>query len=619
MFSLAFSDINNTVPINSSSGRESTFGRSLMNYVNSYLPYQSYTVIDTISKLNPKFKSFQDTGSKRTEALARQSVSSSSEYNELSPTAFFNIDSNFTQYMYANVQADKIARLRDYRVMAAFSEVAEALDEICDESVNKDENNRIVKLEFPNDDLKSEAKSDLTEEFDKIINYFEFEKKGWEYFRNIMVDGELYWENIIHKEREEEGVLGVISVPTELIDPIFGNIQNMLIKGYLLRKPVFDQTNPSKVVDYALVPMDKNQITYVNSGIWNENKTMRIPFIENARRAYRQLSLIEDSVVIHRLARAPSRLVFNVDVGTMPAPKAEAYLRKMIQDYWSKRTFDVDQAGQVNKFNPQSYLDNYWFAKRQGSEGTDVRELQGGPQLNTLPDLDYFLIKLYKSLKVPVNRIAPDSAYGDGMQILREELKFAKFIMRMQMHFAESLKNTFIVHLKLKKLWKKHDIKETDFDIKFTPPTNFFEMREAQKAEIKYTTFNNMTQNESISKTYAQKKYLRWSDQEILANRAFLKKDKELEFELAQITAMGPNWRQLTAAGGEVVEGQPMAAGGGGAIPTGSGGGGPVGSPAGSMSGGGEEVPPEFGPPPSGASAPTPPPSNEGKPPTPEA
>jgi len=493
-----------------------------MNYVNSYLPYQSYTVIDTISKLNPKFKSFQDTGSKRTEALARQSVSSSSEYNELSPTAFFNIDSNFTQYMYANVQADKIARLRDYRVMAAFSEVAEALDEICDESVNKDENNRIVKLEFPNEDLKSEAKSDLTEEFDRIINYFEFEQKGWEYFRNIMVDGELYWENIIHKEREEEGVLGVISVPTELIDPIFGNIQNMLIKGYLLRKPVFDQTNPSKVVDYALVPMDKNQITYVNSGIWNENKTMRIPFIENARRAYRQLSLIEDSVVIHRLARAPSRLVFNVDVGTMPAPKAESYLRKMIQDYWSKRTFDVDQAGQVNKFNPQSYLDNYWFAKRQGSDGTDVRELQGGPQLNTLPDLDYFLIKLYKSLKVPVNRIAPDSAYGDGMQILREELKFAKFIMRMQMQFAESLKNTFIVHLKLKKLWKKHDIKETDFDIKFTPPTNFFEMREAQKAEIKYTTFNNMTQNESISKTYAQKKYLRWIDQEILAYRAFL-------------------------------------------------------------------------------------------------
>ena len=531
------------MPENASSGRESTFGRGLMNYVNSYLPYQSYTVIDTISKLNPKFKTFQDTGSKRTEALSRQSISSSSEYNDISPSAFFNIDSNFSQYMYANVQADKISRIRDYRVMAAFSEVADALDEICDEGINKDDNGDIVKLEFPTEKLKSEIKGDINEEFEKIVNYFEFEKRGWEYFRNVLVDGEVYWENIIHKEREEEGVLGIVSVPTELVDPIFGNVQNMLVKGFLLRKPVFDKTNPSKIVDYAMIPLDKNQVTYVNSGVWNENKTIRIPFIENARRAYRQLSLIEDSVVIHRLARAPARLVFNVDVGTMPAPKAESYLRKMIQDYWSKRTFDVDQNGQVNKFNPQSYLDNYWFAKRQGSEGTDVRELQGSPQLNSLPDLDYFVMKLYKALKVPVNRISAESGYNDGMQMLKEELKFAKFIMRMQMHFAESLKNTFIVHLRLKGLWDKYDLKETDFEIRFTPPTNFFEMREAQKAEIKYTTFNNMVQNESISKTYAQKKYLRWNDQEILANRAFLKKDKELEFELAQIQANGPMWK----------------------------------------------------------------------------
>lgn len=600
------------MPANASSGRESTFGRSLMNYVNSYLPYQSYTAIDTLSKLNPKFKTFQDTGSKRTEALSRQSISSSSEYNDLSPTAFFNIDSNFTQYMYANVQADKIARLRDYRVMGAFSEVSEALDEICDEAVNKDDNGEIARLEFPNENLKSEAREELREEFNKIINYFEFEKRGWEYFRSVLVDGELYWENIIHREKEEAGVLGVVSIPTELIDPIFGNVQNMLVKGYLLRKPVFDKTNPSKVVDYALIPMDKNQVTYVNSGIWNENKTIRLPFIENARRAYRQLSLIEDSIVIYRLARAPERLVFNVDVGTMPAPKAEAYLRKMIQDYWSKRTFDVDQSGQVNKFNPQSYLDNYWFAKRQGSDGTTVSQIQGGQALNSLPDLDYFLMKLYKALKVPVNRLSPDSAASDGMQILREELKFAKFIMRIQDQFAESIKNTFIVHLKLKNLWDKYEIKETDFDIKFIPPTNFFEMREAQKLEIKYNAFNNMTQNESVSKTYAQKKYLKWNDQEILANRAFLKKDKELEFELAQITANGPNWRQLVAGGaGEQVEGQPMASGAGGAIPTGEA---PAPTGAGPAAGGAEgaETPPAFGPAPT-AGAPAAPAAGGGR------
>ena len=588
------------MPANASSGRDSTFGRSLMNYVNSYLPYQSYTVIDTISKLNPKFKTFQDTGSKRTEALSRQSISSSSEYNDISPSAFFNIDSNFSQYMYANVQADKISRIRDYRVMAAFSEVAEALDEICDEAINKDQNGDIVHIEYRKEGFSSEAEKEIKDEFKKVVNYFEFERKGWEYVRSILVDGEIYWENVIHKEREDAGVLGVVSVPTELIDPIFGNVQNMLIKGYLLRKPVFDKANPSKIVDYALIPMDKNQITYVNSGIWNENKTMRIPFIENARRAYRQLSLIEDSIVIYRLARAPERLVFNVDVGTMPAPKAEAYLRKMIQDYWSKRTFDVDQGGQVNKFNPQSYLDNYWFAKRQGSEGTDVRSLPAGQALNSLPDLDYFLIKLYKSLKVPVNRISPESAYNDGMSILREELKFANFIRRIQAQFSESIKNTFIVHLKLKGLWEKYDLKETDFDLEFTPPLNFYEMREAQKAEIKYTTFNNMTQNESISKTYAQKKYLKWDDQEILANRAFLKKDKELEFELAQIQANGPNWRAIASGSEEMAEGQPLASGSGGAVPTGEGGAPPAGGGVPPPAGGseGSEVPPAFGPPP---------------------
>ena len=172
------------MPENASSGRESTFGRGLMNYVNSYLPYQSYTVIDTVSKLNPKFKTFQDRGSKRTEALSRQSISSSSEYNDISPSAFFNIDSNFSQYMYANVQADKISRIRDYRVMAAFSEVAEALDEICDEAINKDENGTIVKLEFPSEGTKPDVKESIEEEFKKIIGYFEFEKKGWEYFRS---------------------------------------------------------------------------------------------------------------------------------------------------------------------------------------------------------------------------------------------------------------------------------------------------------------------------------------------------------------------------------------------------------------------------------------------------
>ena len=597
---------------NASTGRESTFGKSLMNYVNNHLPYQSFTVLDTISKLNPKFKEFQDTGSKRTEALTRQSVSSSTDYNNINPGAFFNIDNSFTQYMYANIQADKISRLRDYRMMAAFPEVADALDEICDEGISKDDSGLIVRIEFLKQDLNKDVKQKVEEEFQKYIEYFELPRKGWEYIRNILVDGEIYFEHIIHKDYPEEGILGVITIPTELIDPIFGNVQNMLIKGYLLRKPVFDKTNPTKIVDYQLIPMDKNQVTYINSGIWNENKTMRLPFIENARRAYRQLSLIEDSIVIYRLARAPERLVFNVDVGTMSPPKAESYLRKLMHQYWSKRTFDSDQGGQVLKFNPQSYLDNYWFAKRAGSEGTDVKNLQGGQNLGELKDLNYFLEKLYRSLKVPLNRLNRDSGYNDGTAMLREELKFAKFIVRVQQQLAEGFKNGFITHLKLKNLWEDLDLKETFLDIQFTPPTNFFEMREVQKLEIKANAFNLMTQNESISKTYAQKKYLKWTDVEILANKELLRKDKEFDWELGQIQASGPNWK-LAGAGESAEAAQAMTAPG--AAPAGL----PEGEGAPPPGGGGAEggaapgataTPPEFGPPP-----PAPAPAPAGAPP----
>ena len=354
---------------NADTGRESTFGRSLMNYVNTRLPYTSYAYVDVISKLNPKYKVFQDTGSKRTEALVRQSISSSTEYNSIDPAGIIGLDNNFTQFMYANIQHDKIARLRDYRVMASFSEVADALDEICDEVVNRDRNGRVIYCNFPDLEMKDEDKEVLQNEFQKYINYFDIPNKGWEYFRSLLVDGELYFEHIIHKKYESEGILGVLTVPTEFIDPIYGNIQNMMIKGYLLRKPVFDKSNPTKIVNYEMVPMDQNQITYINSGIWNENKTIRLPFIENARRAYRQLSLLEDAVVIYRLARAPSRLVFNVDVGNMPPPKAEAYLKRLMNQYWSSKTYDSTQGNSaVKKFNPQSILDNFWFAKRRGSE-----------------------------------------------------------------------------------------------------------------------------------------------------------------------------------------------------------------------------------------------------------
>ena len=537
--------------------KKSFFNSDIFRNITNKLPYQTPNAADLLSDLNPKYEVFQDTGLKRTEALANQSVLYNNEYNNVAPGQFGS-ESQYAELVYANIEENKGGRLRDYRVMASFAEIADALDEICDEVVNKDEDGNIVNLEFRGTILDDDDRGKITAEFEKYVDYYNLEKKGFEYFRQMLIEGEVFFEHIIHKKYAEEGILGVVHLPSDLVDAVYDNIQNMLIKGFILRKPIFDPNKPNKIDKIELVPMDDNQISYVNSGIWNQDKTFRLPFIENARRAYRQLSLVEDSIVIYRLVRAPERLVFNVDVGNMSPPKAEAYLRKLMQSYWSKKTFDVNQQGAVQKFNPQSMLDSFWFAKRAGSDGTNVTQLQGGANLGELTDLMYFVNKLYKALKVPTNRVNPESTFSDGQEILREELKFAKFIIRLQQQFASGLKRGFITHLELKGLKKKYDIKDTHIHLYFNVPTNFYELRENQKLELKTATYNNLVSNEFISATYGQKKYLGWSEMDIKANRELLRKDAEVQWELQQIQGGGPSWKdalQGAPAEGGAVEG----------------------------------------------------------------
>ena len=583
-------------PRNVNHGKESTAGRSLMSYVASKLPYAGLDILDTTDELNPKYKYFNQTGISRPEALSKHSVSQSNDFNE---TGIGNIksDSKYGDMMYANIQKNKGARLQDYRVMSAFSEISNALDEICDETINKDSEDTVARLKFVNEgkQLDDDIRRDLESECQKYLSYYELDEKGWTYFRDLLIEGEVYFEHIIHEEYADKGVLGVVKVATELIDPVYSNIQNMLVKGFIYRKPKFDPNNPTAVEDYDMIPMEENQVSYFHSGIWNENKTIRIPFIENARRAYRQLTLIEDAIVIYRLVRAPERLVFNVDTGTMAPPKAEQYLRKLMQQYWSSKTFDVNQDNIVNKFNPQSMLDSFWFAKRQGSEGTTVSQLAGGQNLGELTDLLYFVKKLYKALKVPVNRVNDESVYSDGSDILREELKFARFIIRMQMQFAKGLKKGFKTHLKFTGKWKKYDLNDTHFNIELNVPTNFYELRESQRFELKAANYNSIAGNESVSDTYAQKKYLGWDDQDVLANRQWRRKDADFEWEIQQRMANGPGWKEALgqpAEGDDALGGAPFGGGGGGgglgAAPP-SFGGGPADADA---DGGGDAAPP---------------------------
>ena len=343
----------------------------------SRLPF-AYQIIQSMISSNPKFYTFKDQASLKDQMLQDQSVflaqPNADNYSTGTPGSF-GINKDYQAFVYASLDKDKGRRMMDYRRMAAYAELADCLDEICDECIVKDDEGNVVDFDLKGSYSKT-VQDEIKKEFKKFIEIYDLENTGWEKFRQMLIEGELFFENLIKEGKEELGILGLMSIPSELINPVFHNVQNELLKGFLLQKPIVGPTNSINTEDQQeLMFLQKAQVSYIHSGMWNEFKTFKLPFIENAKRAYRQLSLIEDSVVIYRLVRAPERLVFKVYTGNMPPPKAESYIKGLMMKYWSKKTYNSMESRVSNVYDPQSMLDSYWFPVDAQGKGTDVSTL----------------------------------------------------------------------------------------------------------------------------------------------------------------------------------------------------------------------------------------------------
>jgi hypothetical protein len=522
---------------------------------------------------NESFDTFIDLEKKETDHEEVESVIGKVMDSSQSRSEHETINA-YKDLIYGALSSNKPSRIAFFRRMSLFPEVGDAIDEICDSCINYDDNQNFVNIHFKNSKtLKDEQKESVQDEFEKFISLYDFENNGFEYFRSLVVDGEISFENVISEKKPEQGIINVKRIMPEsyelLVDLCY-NIVGIIVNAQIACKSNEKNSNLTNQTSYAqneirkatgvgqtlhsyqsngpeedLLVLPKKQVTLIDTGVYNDDKSIVYPVLERARRAYRQLSLIEDAIIIYRLVRAPERLVFNVDTGKLPPSRAEQMVKKMMHKYQTKKIYDPVNGTVVNDYDAHQMMESYWFPKPEGSDGTNVETLGGAQSLGELDDLNYFLRKLYLSLKIPYDRF--EEGRGEtketGESISYEEYRFAKFIMRIQNRFSKGVNDSFITHLQLTGIWDKFKLNKRSFNVRFNPPTSF-DLYETQKLlNIKMENYTLVADQEDFSNDLAKIKYLGMSQEEITKNYEMVEKEKireaMLERKLSNVEEYG--------------------------------------------------------------------------------
>lgn len=515
---------------------------------------------------------FEETGVRRAEALTNISVAGSmtKPANDMPASVVGGRFNPYANVLYASLDAEKANRIYEYRLMASFPEVCNCIEKVSNSFVNEDERGDVVKMRYRDEDLPSNFAKDLQQDWNEYIQIYDLKRNGRRMCADFLTDGEVFLELLAETstpENKKKGIIGARRIQTELMEVVYKDKANGLIGTFVGRVITQNPADQSQIVDMQYVPFHPNQICYISSNSWDPTGEWVVPFIERARKRYIQLSYLEDAIIIYRLVRAPERLIFTVDVGNMPTADAEAYLQDLKNQYWKVKSFDINKADIMQKFEPQAMLDAFWIAKGQGNDGVNISQLAGGQNLGQLDDLNYLLKALYRAMHVPTNYLDPQAqTNSDPSALLREELDYADFIINIQKHFVEPIKQGWITSLKMKGKWEQYKLRENMIDIEFNPPHAYYEMRKLQVWQQRFAAFSEATSNDLMSKTLMMKRLLKWTNEEIRDNLKLRKLEAAHEWEVSQISSNGPLWKQQALQ--EVVENQMenvgASAGGGG-------------------------------------------------------
>jgi len=399
--------------------------------------------------------------------------------------------------------------IRRYRDMALHPEVDSAVDEIVNEAIVSNEDQSAVSIELSNLEVGEGIKNKIRAEFEYIKRLLNFDKKAHEIFRNWYIDGRVYYHKVIDHANPKGGItelryidpLKIKKVKQRLQDREKSSQQLMSKGDGALTADAYDfgefieyyLYNPKGFISFAGGPdpmqgglrFAADSITFAPCGLMDLNKKMNLSYLHKSIKALNQLRMIEDSLVIYRLSRAPERRIFYIDVGNLPKVKAEQYLREVMNRYRNKLVYDASTGEIRDDKKHMSMLEDFWLPRREGGRGTEITTLPGGQNLGELKDVEYFRKKLYNSLNLPPSRLTDDNKgfnLGKTTEVLRDELKFNKFVGRLRKKFAFLFHDMLKTQLVLKGIITPEDWEDMEENIQydFLFDNHFSELRDAE-------------------------------------------------------------------------------------------------------------------------------------------
>ena len=362
--------------------------------------------------------------------------------------------------------------IKRYREMSLHPECDEAIEDIVNEAIVSDLHDSPVEIDLSNLSVGDNIKKTIRDEFKYIKDLLDFDSKSHEIFRNWYIDGRLYYHKVIDLDNPRDGIQELryidalkvkyvrqmkkkdINTPS-LITPQDKKLAiTPELDEYFEYNPTGGATksySPTNGVQGS-IKIAKDAVTYCTSGLVDRNKHITLSWLHKGIKALNQLRMIEDSLVIYRLSRAPERRIFYIDVGNLPKVKAEQYLREVMNRYRSKLVYDANTGEVRDDKKFMSMLEDFWLPRREGGRGTEITTLPGGQNLGEITDINYFQKKLYKALGVPETRLGGEGGFnlGRSSEILRDELRFNKFVGRLRKRFS----NMFLDMLKTQLLLK---------------------------------------------------------------------------------------------------------------------------------------------------------------------